>query len=193
MNGRIDGAPPLSCCWVLSVEILKMSLDSMQRSIVQLLLEACQHGLVLADVVDHRHNHSKGVLPWLQCYICPGKLEEDEDLLFVPDDAGLTDRKNIGGDRGHGEAEGDRPLQLALSHQLRLHFKSHQLDNVLQGLLGAMQQPAEAREEGWAIRRRHNFCIKELLDDQQLVRLPLVGVVRHHFEVQRLERVVRVD
>ena len=107
----------------------------MQRSIVQLLLEACQHGLVLADVVDHRHNHSKGVLPWLQCYICPGKLEEDEDLLFVPDDAGLTDRKNIGGDRGHGEAEGDRPLQLALSHQLRLHFKSHQLDNVLQGLL----------------------------------------------------------
>jgi len=139
MNGRIDGAPPLSCCWVLSVEILKMSLDSMQRSIVQLLLEACQHGLVLADVVDHRHNHSKGVLPWLQCYICPGKLEEDEDLLFVPDDAGLTDRKNIGGDRGHGEAEGDRPLQLALSHQLRLHFKSHQLDNVLQGLLGAMQ------------------------------------------------------
>ena len=59
--------------------------------------------------------------------------------------------------------------------------------------LGAMEQPAEAREEGWAIRRRHNFCIKELLDDQQLVRLPLVGVVWHHFEVQRLERVVRVD
>ena len=59
--------------------------------------------------------------------------------------------------------------------------------------LGAMQQPTESREEGGSIRRRHNFCIKELLDDQQLVGLPLVGIIWHHFEVQRLERVVRVD
>ena len=56
-----------------------------------------------------------------------------------------------------------------------------------------MKQSAEARKESWSIRWRHNFCVKELLDDQQLVGLPLVGVVRHHFEVQRLERVVRVD
>ena len=56
-----------------------------------------------------------------------------------------------------------------------------------------MQQPTEAREECGSIRRRYNFCIKELLDDQQLVRLPLVWVVRHHFEVQRLEGVVWVD
>ena len=56
-----------------------------------------------------------------------------------------------------------------------------------------MQQPTEAREEGGSIRRRHDLCIKELLDDQQLVRLPLVRVIRHHFEVQRLEGVVWVD
>ena len=81
-----------------------MSLDGMQRSIVQLLLKTCQHGLVLADVVDHRHNHSEGVLPWLQCYIGPGQLEEDEDLLLIPNDAGLADREHVGGDGGHGEA-----------------------------------------------------------------------------------------
>ena len=56
-----------------------------------------------------------------------------------------------------------------------------------------MKQSAEARKESWSIRWSHNFCVKELLDDQQLVGLPLVGVVRHHFEVQRLERVVGVD
>ena len=104
MDSRIDRAPPLSCCWVLSVEVLKMSLDGMQRSIVQLLLETCQHGLVLTDVVDHRYNNSEGVLPWLQCYIGPGQLEEDEDLLLIPNDAGLADREHVGGDGGHGEA-----------------------------------------------------------------------------------------
>ena len=56
MDSRIDGAPSLCCCWVLSVEVLKksrqnsvnfnlahlkMSLDGMQRSVVQFLLETC--------------------------------------------------------------------------------------------------------------------------------------------------------
>jgi len=170
-----------------------MSLDSMKRSIIQLFLKTRQHCLVLADVVDYGHHHGERVLPWLQCYISPGQLEEDEDLLLVPDDAGLANGEDVGGNRGHREAERDRPLQLALGDKLRLHFKSHQLDNVLQRLLGAMQQPTESREEGGSIRRRHNLCIKELLDDQQLVRLPLIWVIWHHFEVQRLERVVRVD
>ena len=107
----------------------------MKRSIIQLFLKTRQHCLVLADVVDYRHHHGERVLPWLQSYIGPGQLEEDEDLLLVPDDAGLADREDVGGDRGHREAEGDRPLQLALGDQLGLHFKSHQLDNVLQGLL----------------------------------------------------------
>jgi len=108
-----------------------MSLDSMKRSIIQLFLKTRQHCLVLADVVDYRHHHGERVLPWLQSYIGPGQLEEDENLLLVPDDAGLANGEDVWGNRGHGEAEGDRPLQLALGDKLRLHFKSHQLDNVL--------------------------------------------------------------
>ena len=32
------------------------------------------------------------------------ELEEDEDLLLIPNDAGLADREHVGGDGGHGEA-----------------------------------------------------------------------------------------
>ena len=107
----------------------------MQGSIVQLFLQTCEHCLILADVIDHGHHDGEGVLPRLQCHIGSSELKEDENLFLVPNDASLSNWEDIGGNRGHGEAEGDRPLQLALSHQLRLHFKSHQLDNVLQGLL----------------------------------------------------------
>ena len=114
---------------------LEMCLDGMQRCIVQLLLKACQHCLVLADVVDDWHHHSEGVLPWLQGNIGPGELEEDEDLLLVSNDAGLAHREDVGSNGRHCQAKGDCPLQLALGDQLGLHFKSHQLDNVLKGLL----------------------------------------------------------
>ena len=83
---------------------LEMCLDSMQRCIVQLLLKACQHCLVLADVVDDWHHHSEGVLPWLQGNIGPGELEEDEDLLLVSNDAGLAHRKDVGSNGRHCQA-----------------------------------------------------------------------------------------
>lgn len=56
-----------------------------------------------------------------------------------------------------------------------------------------MQESAETGQESRPIRRRYHLGVEELLDDQQLIRLPLIGVVRHHFQVERLERVVRVD
>ena len=114
---------------------LKMSLYSMQGSIVQLFLQTCEHCLILADVVDHGHHNGEGVLPRLQCHIGSSKLKENENLFLIPNDASLPNWEDIGGNRGHGEAEGDSPLQLALGHQLGLHLKPHQLDDVLQGLL----------------------------------------------------------
>lgn len=131
MDGRIDRASPLGCCWILSVEVLKMSLYSMQGSIAQLLLQTCEHCLILADVVDHGHHDGEGVLPRLQCHIGSSELKENENLFLVSNDPSLPNWEDIGGDRGHGEAEGDSPLQLALGHQLRLHLKPHQLDDVL--------------------------------------------------------------
>ena len=138
---------------------LEMCLDGMQRCIVQLLLKACQHCLVLADVVDDWHHHSEGVLPWLQGSIGPGKLEEDEDLLLVSNDAGLAHREDVGSYRRYGQTEGDGPLELVLKDQLWLELQSHQLDDVLQRLLGTVQQPAEPTEEGRSVGRGHNLII----------------------------------
>ena len=138
-------------------KVVQMHLDSMECGVVELLLETGEAGVVLGDVVDDGHHDGQGLLAGREVDVGSGQLHEDQDLLLVADDPRLAHREDVGSYRRNGEAEGDGPLELVLHHQLWLQLQSHQLNDVLQSLLGTVQQPAEPTEEGWSVGRGHNL------------------------------------
>ena len=146
-----------------------MHLDGVQSLVVELLLEAGEASVVLADVVDDGHHDGHRLLARRKVDVRSRQLHEDQDLLLVADDPGLAHREDVGSYRRNGEAEGDGPLELVLHHQLWLQLQSHQLDDVLQSLLGTVQQSAEPTEEGWSVRWGDNLKgIFELMTDSKI-------------------------
>ena len=131
----------------------------MQGWVVEFLLKTGQTGVVLGDVVDDGHHDGQGLLTGREVDVGSGQLHEDQDLLLVADNPRLADREDVGSYRRNSEAEGDGPLELVLHHQLWLQLQPHQLDDVLQSLLGTVEQPAEATEEGRSVGRGHNLVI----------------------------------
>ena len=91
-----------------------------QVGVVNTLFQVSEHSLVLPDVVDDGDNETHGVLVWRQLDIGPSELKEDKDLLLVTHKAGLAHWEHIGSEGWDGETEGDGPLELVLSHKLRL-------------------------------------------------------------------------
>ena len=146
-----------------------MHLDGVQSLVVELLLEAGEAGVVLADVVDDGHHDGHRLLARWEVDVGSSQLHEDQDLLLVADDAGLAHWEDVGSHRGDGEADGDGPLELVLHHQLGLQLQPHQLDDVLESLLRTVQQSAEPTEEGWSVRWGDNLkYIFELMTDSEI-------------------------
>ena len=76
----------------------------------------------------------------------PAEMHEDENLLLVADDAGLAHGEDVGRHGGNGEAERDVPLEAVLDHQLGLNLELHELDDVLEGVGGTVEEAAEAAD-----------------------------------------------
>lgn len=134
--GRIYRAPTLHV--VAPGKVVEVLDHGRQVGVVYPLLQVSQHSLVIPDVVDDGDDETHGVLVWRQLDIGSRELEEDEDLLLVAHEAGLAHWEHIGGEGWDGEAEGDCPLELVLSHKLRLQLIPHQLNNILQNLSWAV-------------------------------------------------------
>ena len=136
-----------------------MHLDSMQGWVVEFLLKTGQTGVVLGDVVDDGNHDGQRLLARRKVDVGSGQLHEDQDLLFIANNARLAHWEDVGSYRRYRQTEGDGPLELVLEDQLRLELQPHQLDDVLQSLLGTVEQPAEATEEGRSVGRGHNLVI----------------------------------
>ena len=116
--GRIYRAPTLHV--VAPREVVEVLHHGRQVSIVYTFLQVSQHSLVIPDVVDDGDDETHGVLVWRQLDIGSRELKEDQDLLLVAHEAGLAHWEYIGSEGWDGEAEGDCPLELVLSHKFRL-------------------------------------------------------------------------
>ena len=81
-----------------SGKVGQVSQDSVEVGVVDPLLQVGQHGLVLADVVDHGDHETHRVLVGGKLNVGSGQLHEDQDLLLVPHDARLTNREDVGGE-----------------------------------------------------------------------------------------------
>ena len=97
-----------------------------------------------------------------KCYlsrwqVTPRQLHENQGLLLVANDAGLPDREGVGSHRGEGQAEGDAPLEVALDHELGVHFKFHELDQVLECVRGTVEQAAKADNGEGPVRSCYNL------------------------------------
>jgi len=90
-------------------------------------------------------------------------VHEDENLLLVADDAGLPHREHVGRHVGNGEAQRDVPLEVVLDDELGLHLELHELDDVLEGVGGTLEQAAEAADGVGPVGRRRNLPQKTLL------------------------------
>ena len=132
-----------------------------QVGVVYTLIQVSEHSLVLSDVVDDGDNETHGVLVWRQLDIGPSELKEYKDLLLVTHEAGLANWEHIGREGWDGQTEGDGPLELVLSHKLRLQLIPHQLYNILQNLSGAIEETTEATQECWSVWRSNNLQRKK--------------------------------
>ena len=84
-------------------------------------------------------------------------MHEDEDLLLVADDAGLAHREYVGRHGGNGQAQRDVPLEVVLDDELGLHLELHQLDDVLEGVGGTVEQAAESADGVGSVGRGRNL------------------------------------
>lgn len=149
--------------------------------------------MVLGDVVDHGHHHAERLLPGLQIHVHSGEMHKHKYFLFVPVNSRLPYREDVRRDRRNGEAERDGPLELVLDNELRLNLVLHQMDDVLEGVSGAVEEAAETVDCVGSIGRGNHLGVKKTFYCGELVRLPLTGVIWAEFEVERLEGVLRVD